>query len=60
MNKPTDIIEKALENIGFDALNDLQKETLVKAKNASNLLILSQTGSGKTVAFLLPLLLQLK
>jgi ATP-independent RNA helicase DbpA len=60
MNKPTDIIENALENIGFEALNDLQKETIVKAKNASNLLILSQTGSGKTVAFLLPLLLQLK
>jgi ATP-dependent RNA helicase DbpA len=37
----------------------MQEETLLKSEKARNLLLLSQTGSGKTFAFLLPLFLKL-
>lgn len=60
MNNQQDLTESALQNIGFKALNELQHETVKQAANNKNLLILSQTGSGKTFAFLLPLLFNLK
>lgn len=46
--------------MGFNELNELQQETLALSKTKDDLLILSQTGSGKTFAFLLPLFLRLK
>ena len=52
-------IEGVLSAIGFERLNDLQKEALEKSFSNKNNLILSQTGSGKTFAFLLPLFLKL-
>lgn len=52
-------IDNVLSNIGFSELNELQQETLQKSETERNLLILSQTGSGKTFAFLLPLFLKL-
>jgi superfamily II DNA/RNA helicase len=60
MNYNQEQISSTLQNIGFKELNQLQKETLVQAENATNLLLLSQTGSGKTFAFLLPLFFNLK
>lgn len=60
MNNQQELTESALQNIGFKALNELQHETVKQAANNKNLLILSQTGSGKTFAFLLPLLFNLK
>src|SRR5688572_8845369 len=60
MNENQLIIENATKNAGFKALNELQNETLKESAHNKNLLILSQTGSGKTFAFLLPLLLNLK
>lgn len=57
--KQQEIIDNALKNIGFDELNELQQETLKHATLHDNLLILSQTGTGKTLAFLLPLLVHL-
>jgi len=60
MNDNQQIIENATKNAGFKALNELQHETLKESAHNKNLLILSQTGSGKTFAFLLPLLLNLK
>lgn len=59
MNATHDQISKVLSSIGFSSLNALQKETLEKSQAAKNVLILSQTGSGKTFAFLLPLFLNL-
>ena len=53
-------IDTVLSNIGFSELNALQQETLSKSETAHNLMILSQTGSGKTFAFLLPLFLKLE
>jgi len=52
-------VSSILSNIGFLELNALQQETLSKSESARNLMILSQTGTGKTLAFLLPLFLKL-
>jgi superfamily II DNA/RNA helicase len=59
MNEHQAKISKVLSSIGFDSLNSLQEETLEKSVTSKNVLILSQTGSGKTFAFLLPLFLNL-
>lgn len=60
MNKNQQITENALKNAGFKALNELQHETIKQSAQNKNLLILSQTGSGKTFAFLLPILFNLE
>ena len=52
-------IDSVLSNVGFLELNALQQETLSRSETARNLMILSQTGTGKTFAFLLPLFLKL-
>jgi superfamily II DNA/RNA helicase len=59
MRKEEDIIQYVLKNTGFKGLNKLQEEALKESQKNNDLVLLSQTGSGKTVAFLLPLLLQL-
>lgn len=55
----TDLIQHVLKNTGFRELNTLQQETLASVETNRDLIILSKTGSGKTIAFLLPLLLRL-
>ena len=45
-----------LERLGFEAFNEMQELAQETIINNSNTLLLSPTGSGKTVAFLLPLL----
>ena len=52
-------ISTILSSIGFTSLNDPQEETLQKSQENDNVMILSQTGSGKTFAFLLPLFMRL-
>ncbi|WP_152287450.1 DEAD/DEAH box helicase [Flavicella marina] len=42
-----------LKNLGFDAFNNMQNDTLTSSDQHANLLLLAPTGSGKTVAFLL-------
>lgn len=59
MNNKQQTIDSTLQNAGFKALNELQEETLKLSSKHNNALILSQTGSGKTFAFLLPLFLRL-
>ena len=51
-----DLKKKAVEAMGFDRLNVMQEKMLETAVSGRNVLLLSPTGSGKTVAFLLPLL----
>ncbi len=49
-----------LNNLGIDVLNEMQiaaQDTIIKEKNT---ILLSPTGSGKTIAFLLPVLHLLK
>jgi ATP-independent RNA helicase DbpA len=59
MNKHQHQIDSILSSIGFSELNQLQQETLEKSETSKNMMLLSQTGSGKTFAFLLPLFLRL-
>lgn len=50
---------QAIERMGFTQLNPMQEQTLATATTGRNVLLLSPTGSGKTVAFLLPLWAQM-
>jgi ATP-dependent RNA helicase DeaD len=45
-----------LNSLGFDGLNEMQQASLEANAKNDNVVLLSATGSGKTVAFLLPVL----
>lgn len=45
-----------LNNLGFESLNDMQQASLEANAGNDDIILLSATGSGKTMAFLLPLL----
>lgn len=47
---------KALDALGFTAPTEVQKKAMPESLLGKNLLVSSQTGSGKTVAFMLPAL----
>ena len=49
-----------LEKLGIEALNAMQNESLLKIKSSSEVVLLSPTGTGKTLAFLLPIVELLK
>ena len=53
------MLEKALKNLQIASLNKMQLATLEAAKQPNDLILLSPTGSGKTLGFLLPVLLTL-
>ena len=46
--------EKIISNLKIDALNEMQLASIDANKKSVNIILLSPTGSGKTVAFLLP------
>jgi ATP-independent RNA helicase DbpA len=52
------IVAKAVDNLGFESLNPMQTEMMKVSVKAKQILLFSPTGSGKTVAFLLPVLLK--
>jgi superfamily II DNA/RNA helicase len=60
MHKEKEITQHILNTAGFKELNLLQQETLQSTRQHNDLVLLSKTGSGKTIAFLLPLLLRIK
>ena len=49
-----------LSNLGIEALNAMQQDTMQAFRKSPNLVLLSPTGSGKTLAYLLPLLESIK
>ena len=51
--------EEILAKLGITQLNPMQLATQEAMKKSAHLILLSPTGTGKTLAFLLPLLLQL-
>ncbi|MGL4294009.1 MAG: DEAD/DEAH box helicase [Bacteroidales bacterium] len=54
------MIQKTLDALGFDSLNQMQHAALEAYGKQNDLILLSPTGSGKTVAFLLPMMLDLR
>ena len=50
----------ALDAMGIDKLNEMQTEALQTFRKGGDMVVLSPTGTGKTLAFLLPLLETLK
>ena len=51
--------EEILGKLGITQLNPMQLATQEAMEKSAHLILLSPTGTGKTLAFLLPLLLQL-
>lgn len=51
--------KKYISNLGFDALTEMQLAVFEAFPKTKDLVLLSPTGSGKTVAFLLPILEQI-
>lgn len=56
VDKKKTIIEAALRNLNIEALNEMQETALTHSSTDNNIVLLSPTGTGKTVAFLLPLI----
>ena len=50
------IINKVLENLKITSLNEMQLAAIEAAKKPNDIILLSPTGSGKTLGFLLPVL----
>jgi ATP-independent RNA helicase DbpA len=50
------MFEKVLENLKIASLNEMQLATTEAAKRSNDIILLSPTGSGKTLSFLLPIL----
>src|ERR1017187_10364685 len=48
--------ERILSNLKIDELNEMQLASLEANRNGNEVILLSSTGSGKTIAFLLPIL----
>ena len=51
-----DLTAQSLRNLGIQALNPMQEAMLEAAGGERDILLLSPTGTGKTLAFLLPML----
>ena len=49
-------IENILSALRIDALNEMQQASIQANKESDNIILLSDTGSGKTLGFLLPVL----
>ncbi len=48
--------QEILTKLGIEALNPMQEEALLGIQNSSDVVLLSPTGTGKTLAFLLPII----
>jgi len=56
MKRKEEITTKSVANLKFESLNEIQEAMISNDLKADNIVLLAPTGSGKTVAFLLPLL----
>jgi superfamily II DNA/RNA helicase len=59
MPKKTHSTKDILASLEIDALNEMQVASIEANKENNNVILLSDTGSGKTIGFLLPILEQL-
>lgn len=51
---------RILDKLGIEALNEMQQEAQFAIHSQSEVIVLSPTGTGKTLAFLLPIISELK
>lgn len=58
--KEKEIISNIREKLGIECLNDMQREMLDSINETGDLVLLSPTGTGKTLAFIAPMLKELK
>lgn len=58
--KESEILATLNTKYGIDELNNMQKQILLQSSTPGDMIILSPTGSGKTIGFLLPILKALK
>ncbi len=56
MQKKKYSLENIVTNLKIDALNEMQEASIKANKEKADVILLSTTGSGKTIAFLLPVL----
>ena len=54
-----DHLKKALKSLKIETLNEMQLATLAAADSDRHIVLRSPTGTGKTLAFILPILQQL-
>ena len=54
------MIQSYLQNLGIEALNEMQQKALLEVKPGKSIILIAPTGSGKTLAFLLPLIAMVK
>ncbi|TCJ14438.1 DEAD/DEAH box helicase [Flaviaesturariibacter flavus] len=60
MSSPLFDLPRYLVNLNIEALNPMQEDVLFQSQEHNNIVLLSPTGTGKTLAFLLPLLRGIK
>lgn len=56
MSKSKKNLKQILQKLGIDSLNPMQEEAKFTIHSESNVILLSPTGTGKTLAFLLPII----
>ncbi len=59
MSKNINFEKKALDKLGINQLNPMQEEAKLAISSCPNTILLSPTGTGKTLGFLLPILNEL-
>lgn len=58
--KEKEILPRLEEKLGITELNAMQKKMMAQASEKTDIILISPTGSGKTVGFILPVLKNLK
>ena len=59
MQNENELIKDILQRLKIESLNEMQLITLDKTRECNEVILLSPTGTGKTLAYLLPLILKL-
>ncbi len=60
LDELSEVTSSALKNMGFEELSDVQKHVIPEALKGRDIFIHSHTGSGKTAAYLVPVLERLE
>ena len=58
--KENEILTRLQERLGIDHLNDMQQAVNDRSREGGDMVLLSPTGTGKTIAYLLPVLQAIK